>query len=140
MPEQDSNTAEQADKALFLHLVMMLSASAMQQLGGVPNPETGEKEVSIEGAQVSIDMLGMLKNKTAGNLDKEEQALLEDTLASVQMQFFSASQGRAEAAPAEDEAAPAPEAPPAEAQGPAVAGESEPPRETHEPKYHKSYG
>ena len=66
------------NKALFANLVMMLSSSAMQQLGKLVNPLTGKTEVHLEGAQVSIDMLAMIQSKTEGNLDDEEKQMLEN--------------------------------------------------------------
>ena len=82
MPDQTD-----MNKMLFLNLVMMLSSSAMQQLGKLVNPVTQKTEVNLEGAQVSIEMLVMLKEKTKGNLDDEETKMLNDILTSLQMNY-----------------------------------------------------
>ena len=82
MPDQTD-----MNKMLFLNLVMMLSSSAMQQLGKLVNPVTQKTEVNLEGAQVSIEMLVMLREKTQGNLDDEETKMLNDILTSLQMNY-----------------------------------------------------
>jgi len=133
------------DSALFMNLVMMLGASAMQQLGKVVDPETGQAEVDLQGAQLSIDMLSMLKAKTEGNLDDGEARLLKDTLASLQLNFVetkrSASSGEpppraseaAETAPETEESETPVEPEPAAKKSPDPDG-------SHEPRFHKSYG
>ncbi len=85
MPEKPSD--EELHKVLFLNLVMMLSATVMQQLGKVVNPITNKTELDLQGAQSSIDMLSMLERKSVGNLDEEEARLLKQTLSAVQMNF-----------------------------------------------------
>ena len=64
----------------FSALIISLAGSAMMHLGAAPNPATGEKSVNLGLARNTIDLLGMLKEKTAGNLDEEETKLLETML------------------------------------------------------------
>ncbi len=79
-------------KILFANLIMMLSQSAMQQLGKLVNPMTGKTEVSLEGARMTIDMLEMIKEKTQGNLDEEEAKMLKELLSNLQINFVETSQ------------------------------------------------
>ena len=126
-----SDTPSDMNKALFTSLVMMLSTSAMQQLGKLVNPMTGKPEFNLEGAQMSIDMLSMLKDKTQGNLDKEEEGLLRNVLASAQMNYVEAARSAPPPAAAPETATPpAPEPPPAAAPG----------AKHEDPKFHKTYG
>jgi len=131
-------------KILFSNLVMMLSSSAMQQLGKIVNPMTGKSEVSLEGAQVTIDMLEMLSTKTQGNLDDEEARLLADILSSLQMNYVETAKSAPQQAPPDTPAEPREAASP-EQQATADPTPDEPqtdakPKEGHDPKYHKSYG
>ena len=71
----------------FMSLVLSLSQAAMQQMGKVTNPLTGKIERSLDQAKVTIDMLEMLKEKTKGNLVKEEERLISDTLATLQLNY-----------------------------------------------------
>lgn len=87
-----SDTTPDMHKALFANLVMMLSSSAMQQLGKLINPMTNKTEVSLEGARMTIDMLEMIDAKTKGNLDEEEEKMMKELLSSLQMNFVETSQ------------------------------------------------
>lgn len=80
------------NKVLFLNLVMMFHANAMQQLGKLVNPITGKTEIDLHGAQASIDILTMLAEKTRGNLDKEEERLLRETISSLQVNYVETAE------------------------------------------------
>lgn len=133
---------DKASKSLFANLVMMFAGSALQQMGKLVNPLTNKAEVDMEGAQLSIDMLGMIEEKTKGNLDADEQRFLADTLASLRMNFVATAgsagspQAKAETKnpPAPGVASPAGEATPA---GPETGSKE---KEAREPKFRKSYG
>lgn len=131
-------TREEINKALFMNLVMMLSTSAIQQMGKIENPLTNKREVDLEGAQASIDMIEMLQTRTKGNLDKDEETLVRQTLSALQMHFVEAVReggGEPAAGDAEEPKAPSePAAGPASGSGGEQAGKPKP-----EPKFHKSY-
>lgn len=81
-PSRDEMTT-----ALFAHLVMQQSNMAMMLMGKAPHPETGKPVRDLESAKLFIDLLEMLEAKTKGNLTKEEQSLLKQTLMAVRMGF-----------------------------------------------------
>jgi Domain of unknown function (DUF1844) len=124
----------------FIEFVMMQAQNAALFLGQIPNPQTGKGEVNLELAKMFIDQLGMIQEKTRGNLTKEEEAVLKNTLSNLQMAFVEVSKesggGKSESA-----AAPAPEA-----EAPEPAAESAKPQETpaseseSRKKFTKSYG
>src|SRR5438067_3635508 len=60
----------------FEQLVQSIYMTAMMQLGAA-TPEGQQPQVDILGARQSIDMLGILSEKTAGNLTTEEARLLD---------------------------------------------------------------
>ena len=126
-----ANDQSETNKVLFSNLVMMLSTSAMQQLGKLVNPATGKAEVNLEAAQFTIDMLSMIKEKTKGNLDGDEDNLLTHVLSTLQMDYVEVARS---APPA---AAPGAE-PPAASEPPSSPGQ--PAEEKKDPKYRKSYG
>ena len=72
-------------------LLYMLATSAMVNLGLVPNPVDQKTERNLPAAQHSIDLLGVLKVKTGGNLSPEEARLLEEILYDLRMKFVKAS-------------------------------------------------
>src|SRR5262249_21327806 len=77
------------DPASFLSLVMSLASNAAANLGMMPHPATGETGVDLETAKHWIDVLGMLEQKTHGNLDQQEAQVLENLLADLRMQYVS---------------------------------------------------
>ena len=115
-------------KAMFMELVLMLSASAMQQLGKLMNPMTGKTELNLEAAQATIDMLEMLDAKTKGNLDREEDRLMKNTLTSLRMNYVETAAS-----------APASTPPPPPVPIPAAATPDAPQTEEQAPKFHKAY-
>lgn len=88
-------TREEMMSALFAQLVVQQSNMAMLLLGKVPHPQTGEKIRDIEAARLFIDQLEMLEAKTKGNLSKEEEQLLKQSLMSLRMAFVDAVQSPA---------------------------------------------
>lgn len=131
----DDANAKDVQNMLFANLIIMLSSSAMQQLGKLVNPEEGKPHVELEAAQVTIDMLSMLKEKTRGNLDDSEQAMLNDLLASLQLNFVETAR-QAQSNPAEDKDPASAHPETAEEPKPEVSAGGE----SHDPKFHKSYG
>src|SRR5580698_5827829 len=71
----------------FLALVMSLATAAWSQLGKIPHPATKKIEKDVEQAQITIDFLRMLLEKTEGNLKPKEQELLSNTVADLELNF-----------------------------------------------------
>jgi hypothetical protein len=79
------------DPASFISLIMSLASNAAAALGMMPHPVTGETGVDLKTAKHWIDVLGMLEKKTAGNLDPQEDQMVEGLLADLRMQYVSFS-------------------------------------------------
>jgi hypothetical protein len=77
------------DPASFLSLIMSLASNAAASLGMMPHPVTGETGVDLKTAKHWIDVLGMLEEKTRGNLDPQEAQVIESLLADLRMQYVS---------------------------------------------------
>ena len=79
----------------FTTFVLSLSTSALMHLGAIPNPE-GEtsKEVALALAKQTIDILGMLEQKTDGNLTGDEERLLDEVLADLRLRYVTATKPR----------------------------------------------
>lgn len=73
----------------FNFFVTTLSLQASIDLGEVPNPATNKKEENLIQAKFLIDTLGMLKEKTNGNLTPEEAGFLENVLYELRMQYIA---------------------------------------------------
>ena len=75
----------------FSFFVTTLSLQASIALGQMPNPATNKIEADLAQAKFLIDTLGMLKEKTKGNLTFEEDELLENLLYELRMQYVAKS-------------------------------------------------
>ncbi len=71
----------------FEHLVQQLYLSALMQMGAA-TPEGQRPRVDIVGARQSIDMLGVLEEKTKGNLAPIETRMLDTVLFELRMTFL----------------------------------------------------
>jgi hypothetical protein len=78
----------------FIEFVLMHAQNAAFMLGQIPHPQTGKPEVNLEMAQLLIDQLVMLQDKTSGNLNSDEARILNGTIANLQMAFVEAVQKR----------------------------------------------
>ncbi|HEV8140296.1 MAG TPA: DUF1844 domain-containing protein [Pyrinomonadaceae bacterium] len=93
-PREETRPAGQDpldDPASFISLFMSLASNAAAALGMMPHPVTGESGVDLKSAKHWIDVLGMLERKTAGNLDAQEEQMVEGLLADLRMQYVSFS-------------------------------------------------
>lgn len=74
----------------FSTFIISLSTQALMHLGEIPNPLGGKSETDIPVAKQMIDILGMLQEKTRGNLDAGEERLVEDILFDLRMKYVEA--------------------------------------------------
>lgn len=76
-----------ADPASFVNFLSMLATNAATALGAVPNPATGKRVLDLETGKYWLDVLAMIKDKTAGNLHPQEARLLDGLLGDLRMQY-----------------------------------------------------
>ncbi len=96
------------DAALFLQLVLGLSQSAMIALGKLTTPITRKIEIDLEAARATIDTLAALEARTRGNLEAEEGRVLQQTLASLRLNYVDVMKMGETASPPASESASAP--------------------------------
>jgi hypothetical protein len=77
------------DPAGFPSFMMSIASNAASALGMMEHPVTGKREVDLELGKHWIDVLGMLQQKTRGNLLPQEEQILEGLLADLRMQYVS---------------------------------------------------
>lgn len=75
----------------FATFVLSLSHSALMHLGEAPHPETNQIETNLPLAKQNIDILGLLEEKTKGNLTGDEERLLAQVLFDLRMRFVERS-------------------------------------------------
>lgn len=91
MSNEHPNDASSRESYLFQHLVAMFQTLALQQMGKLMNPLSGEVERDLHQARITIDMLDMISAKTTGNLSAPERALLDGVLMELRMNFVDES-------------------------------------------------
>jgi len=69
----------------FATFIISLNASALLHLGAMEDPASGKKVKNLPIGKQTIDILGMLEEKTKGNLSKEEENLLKNILYDLRM-------------------------------------------------------
>jgi hypothetical protein len=118
---------------------MQQTNTALMLLGQVPNPENGERVQDLEGARMFIDQLEMLEAKTKGNLLKQEDQLLKQSLMSLRMAFVQAVEAPApSSSSAKVPPQPAPSAPTADEKSP-TASEAKPADESSDEASRKKF-
>jgi len=74
-------------KGNFAALISMLTTQALFALGLLQVKGQEKKEPDLEMAKYNIDMLETLEEKTKGNLSKEEETVLANTLNDLRMGY-----------------------------------------------------
>ncbi len=71
----------------FASFVVGLSTEALALMGEMPHPATGERMHDLVGAQQLIDIIGILQDKTRGNLSHDEDTLIDAILFDLRMKY-----------------------------------------------------
>jgi hypothetical protein len=94
-PQREQPTDESSSipfpEANFMTLVFSLYTHAQISLGIVPDPITQQTTKELPQAKYNIDLLGILKEKTQGNLTSEEEQALEQILYELRMIYIEVS-------------------------------------------------
>ena len=89
----DRDEAETLPAIDFSTFVLSLSHSALVHLGDAPSPEGQTSERNLPLARQTIDLLGILQEKTRNNLSGEEERLLDQALYDLRLRFVEISKG-----------------------------------------------
>lgn len=81
--------AHQLPPASFALLVSTLATESLAALGQLRGPDNKPTPIDLDHAKHFIDMLGMLDEKTKGNLTTEEAAMLENVLHELRLAFVT---------------------------------------------------
>jgi hypothetical protein len=115
----------------FIEFVLMQAQQIALLLGQIPGPEGTPMDPNLPVARIFIDQLEMIREKTRGNLTKEEEDLLTKVLADLQLAFVEAGHQAPADAPAVTAAKEEPAAP---------ASATAPDEDDGKKKFSKSYG
>jgi hypothetical protein len=90
-PRPKAKAVKTASGLTFSMFVQSLAQQALMQMGLMPWPH-GQRELALEQARDTIDILELLKAKTEGNLDDEEQQLMDAIVGELKMSFVEVQQ------------------------------------------------
>ncbi len=82
-PKQESDYPQ----VTFTNFILSLSTSALFHFGDFPDPEVGKTEKNLPAAKQTIDILDMLNEKTKGNLNENENNLIQGALYELKMRY-----------------------------------------------------
>lgn len=89
--EADAAAAARGSHAVpditFTTFVMSLSTQALVHLGEIEDPLTKTAATDLDAAKQLIDILGMLRDKTRGNVDETEERLLDAILYDLRLRY-----------------------------------------------------
>jgi len=91
-PQEDDAPRAPLPEVNFNSLIFSLSSSALLHFGEIADPQTGEKRKDLPIAKHSIDTIAMLKEKTQGNLDEEEEKFLDTILTDLRWRYVKATE------------------------------------------------
>jgi len=89
-PKEES-TPQTEPQLDFFNYIASLGFQTMIFLGEMPNPITNQVEKNLKQAKFLIDTLIILRDKTKGNLSKEEDDLLNGSIYELQMRYVDLS-------------------------------------------------
>jgi len=78
----------------FATFVLSLSHSALVHLGDAPNPVNGAPDQNLPMARQTIDLLGLLEQKTRGNLSGQEERVLQQAVYDLRLRYVEVSRGK----------------------------------------------
>jgi hypothetical protein len=79
----------------FTTFMVGLSTQALAALGEISDPVSGARSKDLQAAQQLIDIIGMLREKTRGNLDPDEDGLIEAILFDLRMKYVELARSTA---------------------------------------------
>lgn len=85
--KKDPSKAAPFPSINFATFVFSLNSSALVQLGMMEDPMTGQKGKNLPLAKQTIDILSMLEEKTKGNLETDEAAMLKNILYDLRIHY-----------------------------------------------------
>lgn len=90
LKREGKEAEEPLPEITFINFIFSLSTSALIQLGEIQDPVTQKQSRNLPLAKQTIDLIGMLKEKTKGNLTSEEEKFIDNVLFDLRMRYVKA--------------------------------------------------
>lgn len=79
--------AKEKEQMLFVQLISSLHGAALMHMGKMKNPATETIDRNLAQAEMTIEMLDMLKLKTAGNLSPDEDRFFSTVISELKLNY-----------------------------------------------------
>lgn len=86
-PQREERGPKEEPPVSFSSLIMSLAHQALLHLGLTESVRGGTRQVDKQAAKETIDILSMLEIKTRGNLDEEEERMIQEILHELRMTY-----------------------------------------------------
>ncbi|MBI3830533.1 MAG: DUF1844 domain-containing protein [Planctomycetes bacterium] len=86
-PAPEAPAGEPKPNKVFMNFLSGLVQQALMQLGQMENPFTGGKDLDLEGARYTVELLAVIQEKTKGNLSGQEDRALTEALRELKMSY-----------------------------------------------------
>ena len=91
-PQESVHQEDSLPEVNFVGFLLSLSTSVLIQLGVIEDPISKKANKNLPLAKQTIDLIGLLKDKTKGNLTPEEEKMTEQILYDLRMWYVKASE------------------------------------------------
>jgi hypothetical protein len=85
--EKRAAKAQDQQSKMFIAFLAGLVQQTLMQLGDIANPFSGQREVDLQGARYTIELLSVIQAKTKNNLTEEEKNTLSSSIGDLKMRF-----------------------------------------------------
>lgn len=92
--EEKEKIDKELEKATFASIVMRMATGAYISMGLVEDPTTGKKNKDLEISKFLIDSLITLREKTKGNLDKQEEGYLNNIINDLELKYVKEKESK----------------------------------------------
>lgn len=89
-PQSPPQSQEELPEIDFGMFVMSLASSVLVHLGEIEHPDASQRQLNLPLAKQTLDLLGVLRDKTRGNLTQEEAQILDNLLYDLRMKYVDA--------------------------------------------------
>jgi hypothetical protein len=86
-PKPSGTPAEQQQTKIFMTFLAGLAQQALMQMGEIESPFSGQREVDMQGARYTLELLNTIQVKTQGNLTTEESESLAEAIHDLKMRY-----------------------------------------------------
>jgi len=86
--------AEELEKATFISIIMRMATGVYISLGLVEDPTSGKKNKDLDVSKYLIDSLQVLREKTKGNLDREEKGYLNSIIQDLELKYVKEKESK----------------------------------------------